>query len=331
MANQEIDFSNNHQSASEWTTKLEKLDDILLFTVSVVGLLFTVIQVLAVGVNGLIEISPILVIGVGLPVYVGFVRGAIEYGNSVTERLRGWVYLAIGITAYIAFFLLRYGILGVGFYSLFILLGLVFGYALEKWFNSYFKTRDDIINLYSFSGTLIAGVFLAYFLAYVVSLYSVYTASGNFSVFTLLFINLAIIILTIFVVLELTSRRLVTKKLPITEKQAQNRHEKFFLTKVVLCTLEIFLLGLKQEVWIMYAFFAGLLLFISSIVALAVQLAYQSMSTQMVSGGLSVISIALLLTVVLLVIKSKELKTGRFTYLTKKRLNLVTVVSKHKN
>jgi hypothetical protein len=315
MAHEKVDLSNNQTSASEWTTKLEKLDDILLFTVSVVGLLFTVFQVLEGGINGLIEISPILVIGVGLPVYVGFVRGAIEFGNSITERLRGWVYLAVGITAYLAFFLLRYGILGVAFYSLFILLGLVFGYSLENWFNSCFRTKENIINLYTFCGTLIAGIFLAYFLAYVVSLYLVYTSSGVFSVFTLLLINLAIITVVIFSVLELTSRRLVIRKLPISEKRAQKRHEAFFLTRVVLCALEIFSLGLRQKVWIIYAFFAGLFFYFGSIIALAVQLAYENMLAQMVSGVLSVISISLLLTVVILVIKTKELNIDKFVYL----------------
>jgi MFS family permease len=315
MSYENVDFSNNGISISEWTTKLEKLDDILLFTVSVVGLLFTVFQVLEGGMNGLIEISPILIIGVGLPVYVGFVRGAIEFGNSVTERFRGWVYLAVGITAYLAFFLLRFGILGVLFYSLFILLGLVFGYSLENWFNSCFRTRDNIINLYTFSGTLFAGIFLAYFLSYIVSLYLVYTSSGVFSVFTLLLINLAVITVVIFSVLELTSRRLVVRKLPISEMRAQKRHEAFFLTRVVLCALEIFSLGLRQGVWIIYAFFAGLFFYFGAIIALAVQLTYGNMLAQMVSGVLSVISIALLLTVVILVIKKKELNIDKFVCL----------------
>lgn len=77
--------------------KLERLDTAFLFIISLVGLLFTIIQFAAEGIAGLLEILPLLVLGVVIPFYVGYVRGAIE-DNSLIEKARGWVFLTVGVS-----------------------------------------------------------------------------------------------------------------------------------------------------------------------------------------------------------------------------------------
>ncbi len=313
------DFCCNHELTPEWNNKLERLDDLFLFTISTIGLLFTIIQVLTIGIVGFIEISPILLLGVGLPVYVGYVRGAIEYGDIITERLRGWVYLVIGITAFAAFFLLRYGSLGILFYSFFLLLAFLLGYSLERWFNTVFCAQKNIANLYAFSSTIIAGISLAYFLAYSVILYLTYLTTLQFSSLTLALINLAVLTLMIFIVLEATSRRLHSLKLPISERQAEKRHRQFFLIRVLLCAVEVLLLALRQNAKIINLFITGLLFYLISIFALLVELAFQSEIAALVYGALSVTSMLFLLTVAAMAIKSKEINTNRFILLSRQK------------
>lgn len=97
------------ESPEVWQNKLDRLDDAFLFTISLVGVLFTVVQVATEGITGLIEILPLLILGIAIPFYVGYIRGAIEC-KSVIERARGWVYLAVVVIAYFAFFTGTFGI-----------------------------------------------------------------------------------------------------------------------------------------------------------------------------------------------------------------------------
>ena len=84
--------------------KVDRLDNAFLFVLSSVGLLISFIQIRQKSLSGLIEAIPFLLLGIILPFYVGYLRGAIEK-DSLGERIRGWICLIIGTTSYFALYL----------------------------------------------------------------------------------------------------------------------------------------------------------------------------------------------------------------------------------
>ena len=77
-----------------------RMDELLLNLSASIGILFTLIQAAISGVNSIILFSPLLLMGWVLPIYVGYMRGAIQ--NSMQERIRGWIYLVVGVLIYCA-------------------------------------------------------------------------------------------------------------------------------------------------------------------------------------------------------------------------------------
>jgi hypothetical protein len=226
--------------------KLDKLDSAFLFIISLVGLLFTIIQIYVEGITGLIEVSPLLFLGVVLPFYIGYMRGAIEM-DCTMERLRGWVYLAVGVGTYLAFFLTRVNHL---LYWLFILFSFLLAYYLENWFDRIFKINEDISNTYAFCGTTASGVCLAFISRMVVSLYSDLSSLPEFSV-SLLSSLLGGIWITYFfflatVMLEKMSRQVVNVSLPLSRKQIQDIRKTNFLFRLFMLSLEF--IGLSYQV-----------------------------------------------------------------------------------
>lgn len=230
---------------NESIRKLDRLDNAFLFTISLVGLLFTIIQIYMEGITGLIEISPLLFLGIVLPFYIGYMRGAIEM-DSVMERVRGWVYLAVGVGAYLAFFLARINQL---LYLLLILFSLLLAYFLENWFNRLFKIKEDISNMYAFCGTTVSGVCLAFVSRMIVSAFSDLSSQPQYSI-SLLSPLMSLIFLTyIFflgtVILEKMSRHVVNVSLPLSHKQIQNRQKTNFFFRLFILSLE--LIGLSYQ------------------------------------------------------------------------------------
>ena len=82
--------------------KVGKLDSLLLFLSSSLAIVFGIVQATIGGYNSIIFFIPLLFTGWLMPVYVGYLRGAILL-DSVVERIRGWVYLTSGIGAYITY------------------------------------------------------------------------------------------------------------------------------------------------------------------------------------------------------------------------------------
>jgi len=77
------------------------LDDAFLFMIGLSNFIFSLLQVLLGGKMAFIVFTPFLFAGLLYPFYVGCLRGAVET-NSILERVRGWVYFAIGMTAYVS-------------------------------------------------------------------------------------------------------------------------------------------------------------------------------------------------------------------------------------
>lgn len=162
--------------------KLDKLDNAFLFTISLVGLFFTIVQVYVKQIEGLIVMSPLLVLGVVLPFYIGYVRGAITFDSQIVERARGWVYFIMGIGAYCTFVFPSFIWIGFSLLILPLLLASWFIFYLEKWFKNTFNLQENARNLSALSGTLASSFCFAYFAAFV----SVILTQGisNFQVFT---------------------------------------------------------------------------------------------------------------------------------------------------
>lgn len=202
--------------------KVDRLDDAFLFIISLVGLLFTIIQIYMEGISGLIEISPLLFLGVLLPFYIGYLRGAISI-DSVIERIRGWVYLAVGISTYIAIFLARiYPYL----YFLFIILAFFSTYFLERWFNTIFEIEDDISNLYAFSGTTISSFSLAFSSYSVIKICSeLLSQEPSYSALLLFEIWSVYVLLIISIIMEKLSRNVIGVKLPLSQQEIEKRRK----------------------------------------------------------------------------------------------------------
>jgi len=150
--------------------KMEKLDAAFLFVLSFVGIIVSFLQVTAINLGAFIEALPFLVLGIVLPFYVGYLRGAIEV-DTVQERMRGWVYALIGTTYYLGSFAIAwlsfhysqlpyiYGLLLM--YSM-IVGSLILTYKALKWSSKIF-TFKTITSQYVFSVTglsAVAGGFL---------------------------------------------------------------------------------------------------------------------------------------------------------------------------
>lgn len=241
-----VDIENNK--------RVEKLDEAFLFIISLVTVLFTIIQVFFEGITGLIELSPLMFIGVVMPFYIGYVRGAIIY-NSNVERLRGWVYLAIGSSTFFALFLTRINPL---LYWIFILFSLSLAYKLIKWFDFLFKIKDEISAIYAYFGTLIAGVSLAI----VLQLESNFLLK-DFITITSLIDQVNVILSTIwgffiFIIFERLSRQIVGLKLPLTSDEINKRKRAdsspMYFLQIGLLTLpfEMFFVIMAQDLRIKF-------------------------------------------------------------------------------
>ncbi|TDA41836.1 MAG: hypothetical protein DSO07_02470 [Thermoproteota archaeon] len=86
-------------SDSSGKTKADKLDESLLFLISLTSIIFTIIQAFSGGLRFLLYSIPLLIFGVIMPFYYGYWRGALE--DSAIMRVRGWIYLFFGTIGYI--------------------------------------------------------------------------------------------------------------------------------------------------------------------------------------------------------------------------------------
>lgn len=80
--------------------RMERLDEFFLFITSVLGLFFSWLYTLLGYREIIYGFLPLLIIGVVIPIYIGYVRGAILL-DMLEERVRGWIYFLYGVTYYV--------------------------------------------------------------------------------------------------------------------------------------------------------------------------------------------------------------------------------------
>ena len=85
---------------SDTKARYNRMDELFLNLASSIGILFSLIQAAVAGVNSVVLFSPLLLLGWALPIYVGYIRGAIR--DFKQERVRGWIYLVVGVLIYCA-------------------------------------------------------------------------------------------------------------------------------------------------------------------------------------------------------------------------------------
>jgi hypothetical protein len=145
--------------------KTEKLDAAFLFVLSFVGIIVSFLQVTVINLGAFIEALPFLVLGIVLPFYVGYLRGAIEV-DTVQERMRGWVYALIGTTYYLGSFVIAWlnfhysqlpYILGLLLMYSMIMGSLILTYRALKWSNKIFAF-ETVTSQYVFSVTGLSAV-----------------------------------------------------------------------------------------------------------------------------------------------------------------------------
>jgi hypothetical protein len=76
-----------------------KLDSALLFLLSTVGIIFAVIRAVINPSASIVTAIPLVVLGIMLPFYYGYVRGALVRSSTV-DRYRGWIFFLVGLGAY---------------------------------------------------------------------------------------------------------------------------------------------------------------------------------------------------------------------------------------
>jgi len=154
--------------------KTEKLDDAFLFILSSVGLVISFIQITMKELTEIIEAMPFLLLGIVLPFFVGYLKGAIEI-DSVEERMRGWIYFVIGTSSYFAFFIFvrinaEY-VVKEGVFLFLVVFGLLIAYKLLRWSKKVFDIRSPS-SQYAFSGTAICAVASSFLFRLIIGLYS---------------------------------------------------------------------------------------------------------------------------------------------------------------
>jgi membrane-bound ClpP family serine protease len=80
-------------------SKVDKLDEGFLFLISLSTIVFTMVQAFFGGFNLILYSIPLLIVGVIMPFYYGYWKGALE--DSAIMRTRGWIYLYTGTIGYV--------------------------------------------------------------------------------------------------------------------------------------------------------------------------------------------------------------------------------------
>lgn len=153
--------------------RVRRLDKAFLFGVGTVGLLITFLNIMRImeDLGDVIEVVPFILLGMLLPIIVGYKRGAIEM-DSVEERVRGWIYLIIGMASYFAFFIFQridaQWIYREMMFIVLVVLGVYLAYRFLKWSRRVF---NFVGNHYAFSGTMFSAFVCTFVCRLAVSYY----------------------------------------------------------------------------------------------------------------------------------------------------------------
>jgi|GEM_PF-3311573 len=124
---------------SSGKSRVDKLDEAFLFLISLTSIIFTVIQAFFGGLAFILYSILLLIFGVVIPFYYGYLKGALK--DSAIMRVRGWIYLFIGTAGYVT--MLIYFKAGESKDLLIMYTGLII-YIL--FFIIIYKIRDYILN-----------------------------------------------------------------------------------------------------------------------------------------------------------------------------------------
>jgi len=207
--------------------KLDKLDNAFLFIISVLGLLVTIIQTFLSGIQGLIEAFPLLVLGIPIPFYIGYIRGTISISQiekQIVERIRGWAYLLVGIGGY--FSLIWENPL---FYFAVLLIALFSIHYILKWFVNVFEVGDNLSYRYSVYGSGISAFLLAFLTRLTVKTYVNPTSFLTFSVYTSTAIWIITAVTSAVLIFEKASRMVMNTQLGLTDIQIERRKKGNFV------------------------------------------------------------------------------------------------------
>jgi hypothetical protein len=225
----------------------DKLDEAFLFSISIVTVLIAIVQAYQtpLTVISLLEITPFLILGVILPFFVGYIRGAIN--NSKIERLRGWTYLMVGVTAYCALMSSKipYGILAL--IPLLVLSIILIQYT-EKWFKDKFGFEETTRNMLSFSGTVVSSFAIAYLFVFIIRAISYYEVSTLFLQAIMVFIFLTVVIVVEKLSTDIqtvTIPKVLQKKIEVDIKKSNRRKELLFFTTVLVFANTLMGIGVR--------------------------------------------------------------------------------------
>lgn len=222
--------------------RLEKLDDAFLFIISVVGLLITIIQGYSNGILGIVEAVPILILGIPLPFYIGYVRAAIslpQTEEAIVERLRGWGYLIFGLGAYVSILaptlpsLIPYGLI---LYIVILLVSALSAGYMQSWFMRTFKVGQDPKHQISYFGSIASAALLAIAFGYSVSAYIHWPTLASINYYFSIILEVLIIGFAVIagITFEKASRLIASDKTPLNEKQIRGIVEGNFIMRASL-------------------------------------------------------------------------------------------------
>jgi len=249
--------------------KLDRLDNAFLFLLSFIGLVIAIIQVYIVGITGLLETLPLIFIGIAVPFYIGYLRGAISIDpldHSLVERMRGWIYLIVGVSAYIGYVAssrMPYVVFwfSVPFNSC-IAVGLILIYFFLKWVINIFEQeiRSNISHEYAPSGTIVSALLFPFFLRMVVSMYSDLQPHFQYSSLLIFFVWFTLFITCLFVfVFEKVSRNIINANLPLNARQIETLQQRRALLRFFIYISDIYNLAFQASLKSTFLWTQGLL------------------------------------------------------------------------
>jgi len=206
---------------SSGKSRVDKLDEAFLFLISLTSVIFMIIQAFFGGITFVLYSIPLLVVGVVIPLYYGYWRGALE--DSAIMRARGWAFLLSGVFGYIATVIL-YNITELGpviwagsLVLFFFLLWPSSCLLMDRILDRIFEVCNKEISLLDeriATSTMTTGLYLAMFLCFHAILFyeilpHVAIYSINFPVFLFLMCSFYFLFFFQGILFELDSRKML--------------------------------------------------------------------------------------------------------------------------
>jgi hypothetical protein len=238
------------------SSKKERLfDNALIFAISFFNIAFVILTLFA-DSSRIIYLFPLLLIWIAVPFYIGYLRGAIEI-DTIVERIRGWVYLIVGVSSYFGFS--ARSIFGLSpdvslvFYMLTPLIGFYLSLKLINWALPIFNKTLSGGKQIALVSTGCAAVFLSYTaFAFIMILESLATGAVELYILIPSLSVVLTLILTGFLIYEKISRVAVHCRGKFGFKSR--------ILKFLFIAFYVGVVGLASSKKLFYSFMTGLLL-----------------------------------------------------------------------